>query len=164
VERQESWRCASCGAFTRSWWRTVGLVREAARVVARRKHEALAEERALVRAGMRKRRWKLIALAVVAALAAVGIVTGVHAAEPPAVTGTEAACAHLSRVQSGLAAGGFTSEQLEGELASLQRDGEGADSDVARAFVDFRAAGQPGSSSFLVARTAASDACARAGF
>lgn len=159
LERQESWRCVGCGHFTRSWWRTPSYARDAMQVVSRRKHQAMLDERARVRAGIRKRRWKLVAVGVVAALAAAGFVVGIRMAEPSTARGTAVACAHVDRLRSGLASGTLTPDQLDAELDELQRESQGADPRVAGAVVDLQAAGAPGTASFLVARTALADAC-----
>jgi len=159
LERQESWRCTGCGHFTRSWWRTPSYVPDAIEVVSRRKHQAMLDERARVRAGIRKRRWKLVALGVAAAVAAAGFVVGVRMAEPSSARGTVVACAHVERLRSGLASGTLTPDQLDAELGELQRESQGADRRVADAVVELRAAGAPGTASFLVARTALADAC-----
>lgn len=162
MERQESWRCGKCNEFTRSWWRTPSAPRDAAHVVARRKHQLVEAERAAVRAGIKKRRWKLVALAVWAGVAAVGVVIGVRLTEPSAASGTRVACAHFDRLRSDLASGTVGAAELDRQLDQLQAEAEGADEDVAQAVVDLRAAGHPGSSSFLVARTGLADACTRA--
>lgn len=153
VERQESWRCGSCGQFTRSWWRTPAARRDAAHVVARRKHEAVQAERARVRAGMRKRRWKLVAFGVVASLLTAGAVIGVRAAEPPAATGTDAVCERVERL------GPELGTNLDGELDVLEAEAVGAAPEVADAVAGLRAAGPSGTASFLIARTALADAC-----
>ena len=153
VERQESWRCASCGQFTRSWWRTPAARRDAAHVVARRKHEAVQAEKALVRAGMRKRRWKLVAFAVVASTITAGAVLAVRATEPSAATGTDAVCARVARL------GPSIGDHLATELPALEAEAAGAAPEVAEAVEGLRVAGPPGSASFLVARTALIDAC-----
>jgi len=153
VERQESWRCAPCGQFTRSWWRTPAARRDAAHVVARRKHEAMLEERARVRAGMRRRRWKLIAFGVTATIVTATAVFAVRAAEPPNATGTDAVCERVARV------GPTLGEHLDAELPALEAEAVGAAPEVARAVEGLRTAGRPGSAAFLVARTALVDAC-----
>jgi hypothetical protein len=160
MERQESWRCTGCNHVTRSWWRAPGAAREAGVVVARRKDKAMQDERARVRAGIRKRRWKLVALGVVAAVAAVGMVIGVRLTEPSSARGTTVACAHVDRLRSDIASGTLTPTQLDDQLEQLQAESQGADERVSEAVVDLRAAGRPGSSAFLVARTALVDACA----
>jgi hypothetical protein len=159
MERQESWRCAACGQFTRSWWRTPHARRDAAHVVARRKHEAMLQERAEVRAGMRKRRWKLVAFAAASATLAAALVIAVRAAEPSTATGTDAVCAHVSRLGADLA----TTPDLDHELETLQAEATGAAPDVAKAVDGLRTAGPPGTAAFLVARTALVDACTLAG-
>lgn len=153
VERQESWRCAACGQFTRSWWRTPAARRDALHVVARRKHEAMLQERERVRAGMRKRRWKIVVFAVVATAVTAGAVLAVRAAEPSTATGTDVVCAHVARLGPALG------EHIETELPSLEAEAAGADPEVAEAVEGLRAAGPPGSAAFLVARTALVDAC-----
>jgi hypothetical protein len=153
VERQESWRCAGCGQFTRSWWRTPAARRDALHVVARRKHQAMLQERERVRAGMRKRRWKLVAFAVVATAATAGAVLAVRAAEPSTATGTDVVCAHVARLGPALG------EHIETELPKLEAEAAGAAPEVADAVHGLRAAGPPGSAAFLVARTALVDAC-----
>lgn len=159
LERQESWRCGPCGHFTRSWWRTPAAARDATEVVSRRKHQAMLDERARVRAGIRKRRWKLVALAVWAAVVALVIVVGVRMAEPSSARGTAVACAHVDRLTGDLAGGALTPGELDAELDELQRESQGADRRVSDAVVELRAAGRPGTSSFLLARTALTDAC-----
>lgn len=153
VERQESWRCAPCGQFTRSWWRTPAARRDAAHVVARRKHEAMLQERARMRAGMRKRRWKLIAFGVAASVLTAAAVFAVRAAEPPTATGTDVVCERVARLGPALG------EHIDAELPLLEAEAAGAAPEVARAVEGLRAAGPPGSAAFLVARTALVDAC-----
>ena len=162
TERQESWRCTKCQYANRSWWRTPAAAREASVVVARRGHQAVLEERAKVRAGMRKRRWKLIALGVVAALTAVGIVVGVRMAEPGRARSTAVACASFERLRADLANGTVDAAQLEGALEALESESVGAEPNVVKAVFNLGAAGPPNTSAFLVARTAVADACAAA--
>jgi hypothetical protein len=159
LERQESWRCGACGHFTRSWWRTPSYAREATQVVARRRHQAMVDERARVRAGIRKRRWKLIALGAAAAVTAIAVVVGVRVAEPSSAHGTAVACAHAERLGSDVASGTLTPDELDAELEELQRESQSADRRVSDAVVELRAAGRPGTAPFLTARTALADAC-----
>ncbi|HEX7166437.1 MAG TPA: hypothetical protein VF230_05595 [Acidimicrobiales bacterium] len=159
IERQESWRCGSCGHFTRSWWRTVIAQKTAFDVVARRKHLLVEHERRLVREGMKKRRWKLIALAVWSMVVALGIVIGVRMSEPSAATGTATACAHFDRLRGDIVNGTISAQELEKELDAMQVEAEGGDERVLEAVIGFRSSGRNGTSSFLVARTALADAC-----
>lgn len=158
MERQESWRCGSCGHQSRSWWRTPTAPKTAIDVVARRKHQAIEEERRLIRAGMKKRRWKLIALAVWAAVIAIGVVVGVRMAEPSSATGSSVACRHFSDIRSALASGTLDRAGLDRELEALHTEAQGADDTIQKAVIDLRAA-TPGTSGFLVARTTLADAC-----
>ena len=159
IERQESWRCGSCNHVTRSWWRAPTAHRLAFDVVARRKHQAVEEQRRLVREGMRKRRWKLIAFAVWSAILAIGIVVGFRMAQPSAASGTDVTCTHFNRLRSDIASGTMTASQLKNELQALQVEADDAHADVQKAVLDLTAAGAPGTSSFLIARTAVADAC-----
>lgn len=158
IERQESWRCGSCGHHTRSWWRTPTAPKAAIDIVARRKHQLVEEQRRLVREGMRKRRWKLIALAVWALVLAVGIVVWGRTSADGGATGTAVTCRHFDRLRSDLANGSLDRAELDKELDQLTRESEGAGDDIQKAVVDLHAA-NPGTSAFLIARTALADAC-----
>jgi len=158
MERQESWRCGSCGNHNRSWWRTPTAQKTAFDVVARRKHQAIEVERKLIREGMKKRRWKLVALAVWAAIAAIGVIVGVRMAEPSTAAGSEVACRHFDAIRSGLASGTLDRAGLDRELEKLHTEAQGAEEVVQKAVIDLRAA-TPGTSEFLVARTTLADAC-----
>lgn len=158
IERQESWRCGSCSQPNRSWWRTPTAPKAAIDVVARRKHQLIEEQRRLVRAGMKKRRWKLIALAVWAMILAVGIVIGVRMAEPSSASGSQVVCRHFERVRSDLASGTLDRNGLKRELEGMQREAEGATQEIQTGVLDLSSA-TPGTSGFLVARTNLADAC-----
>jgi hypothetical protein len=158
IERQESWRCGSCGHHNRSWWRTPTAQKTAFDVVARRKHQAIEVERKLIRDGMKKRRWKLVALAVWAAIAAIGVVVGVRMAEPSTATGAATACRHFADIRSSLASGTLDRNALDRELESLHAEAQEATPEVQQAVIALRSA-TPGTSDFLVARTALADAC-----
>jgi len=157
IERQESWRCG-CGVTNRSWWRTPTAQKTAFAVVTRRKHLLIEQERKLVREGIKKRRWKLIALAAWSAVVAIGIVVGVRMAEPSEATGTATTCTQFGRLRSELASGTLSREQLDARLEELHRSSQGADESVQKGVVELRAA-TPGTSGFLIARTTLADAC-----
>lgn len=162
VERQESWRCG-CGHFTRSWWRTDTAQRDALIVVARRKDFAAQAAKAEVRAGMRRRRWKLILGAVVGLLAVLVFVGLVRANEGSAVaTGTNEACRQFGILRSDLGSGTLTGDELTERLASLAVAAEGGSPAVQEASIELKAIGQPTKAAFLIAQTKLADACAAA--
>ena len=156
VERQESWRCG-CGAFNRSWWRTTTARREALAVVARRRQHALEAERRAVRDGMRRRRWKLVAFAVVAALVAVSIPVGFRLSQSQA-GGTSATCAHWFRLRPAITNGTIVGDELDRELDALAGEAETADAPV-RDAASALAAARLGTTAFLAARASLGDAC-----
>jgi hypothetical protein len=163
IERQESWRCR-CGQLNRAWWRTDAAQRDklAQGVVVRRRDAAAAAERARVRAGMRKRRWKLIAGAVVGVLLVAVFVIAVRAAEPTQAGGTSATCAHFGRLRANLASGTVGASELSTQLDQLKVESASATPAVQKAVVDLVAAGHPSRTAFLAAQTSLADACAAA--
>jgi hypothetical protein len=162
IERQESWRC-KCGAFTRSWWRTPSRQHDAAAIVGRRRHLAVIEERKLVRAGMRKRRWKIVTFAVVGLVLVLGMVVYVRFANPSAALGTRATCSSVERLRSDLASGNISRTEYKDRMRTILNESNGVDPEVAAAVVELDAAGEPGTTTFLVAQTNLGDACERAG-
>jgi hypothetical protein len=159
VERQESWRCLRCGTFSRSWWRTPSARLLAIKVTTRRRDAIVQEQRRLVREGMRLRRWKLIAFAVCAALAAAVFVVATRAAEPDVASGTDAACSHFRRILEDVSAGRMDTRTLDAELVTLQREAEGGPPQLGSAVTDMRAASGATSPEFITARATFVDAC-----
>ncbi|HEX7168232.1 MAG TPA: hypothetical protein VF230_14730 [Acidimicrobiales bacterium] len=157
IERQESWRCGRCSHLNRSWWRTPTAQRDAMHVVTRRKHHLAEAERRAVREGMRKRRWKLVALGVAAVVTAAAVVVGVRLAEP-ADTGTGPACAHWMQLRPDITNGTLVGEPLDLALDELVAKAAGASAAIERAATTIAAA-PVGSTAFLGARTDLSDAC-----
>lgn len=158
MERQESWRCSHCGEFTRSWWRTENATYVAPRVIGRRRDQLAREERERVREGMRRRRWKLIAFAVVAAIVAGGIVQAGRAAESDGPKGAEVACPHFREILEGVATGRLAQGQLDGELERLAEE-VGDDPELAAPVADLQASSTPTSPGFIAARGTLVDAC-----
>ena len=158
IERQESWRCASCGGFTRSWWRTDTPAYAASRVLAKRREAHNAELRRIAREGMRARRWKLVAFGVVCALAAAVIVLGTRASEPGTETGPAVACPHFRAILEGIATGAMPQTRIEEELEQLELEAQG-DAALEAAAGDLRASSVPTSAGFIAARGAMVDAC-----
>jgi hypothetical protein len=158
LERQESWRCG-CGAFNRSWWRTTTAMRDAIDVVARRKHEAIEAERRRIREGMRRRRWKLIALAVWAAVAALALPIGVRLAQSEG-GGTRETCAQWMRLRPAITNGTIVGDALDAEIKSLSTKAASADPVILEAATDL-AASRVGSTAFLAARAQLSEAYER---
>jgi hypothetical protein len=162
VERQESWRCG-CGHFTRSWWRTDTAPRDALVVVARRKNAALQAEKVEIRAGMRRRRWKLVLGAIVGLLAVLVFVGLVRANEATtASTGTNEACRQFGILRSDLGSGTLNSAELAERLDALALAAEGALPAVQEATIELKTAGQPTKAAFLIAQTKLADACVAA--
>ena len=159
VERQESWRC-NCGHFTRSWWRTDTAPRDALVVVARRRDAATRAEKAEVRAGMRRRRWKIILGAAVGLLAVLIFVGLVRANETSVTTGTNEACRQFGILRSDLGSGTLDAEEITERLDSLALAAEGGSPAVQEATIELKAVGQPTKAAFLVAQTKLADACA----
>lgn len=159
VERQESWRCG-CGHLNRSWWRTDTAPRDALVVVARRKDALAKAVKAEVRAGMRRRRWKLILGAVVGLLAVLVFVGMVRANEGSAVeTGTNEACRQFGILRSDLGSGTLSADELADRLDSLALAAEGGAPAVQDASIELKAVGQPTKAAFLIAQTKLADAC-----
>lgn len=158
MERQESWRCSHCGDFTRSWWRTDGATFVAPRVLGRRRDALAREERERVRDGMRRRRWKLVTFAAVAAVLAGVIVGAGRAAESAGPTGAAVACPHFREILEGIATGRLAQGQLDGELERLA-DEAGDDVALSGPVSELRAAPTPTSAAFISARSALVDAC-----
>ena len=161
IERQESWRCGDCGHFSRSWWRTDTAPREALVVVARRKDAVAKAEKAEVRAGMRRRRWKIILGAVVGLLAVLIFVGLVRANEGTnAATGTNEACRQFGILRSDLGSGTLDADTLTKRLDDLALAAEGGSPAVQEAAIELKAIGQPTKAAFLIAQTELADACA----
>ena len=158
IERQESWRCAKCGGFTRSWWRTDTPAYAASRVLAKRREAYNTELRRIAREGMRARRWKLIVFAVVCALVAAVIVLGTRASEPGVKTGAAVACPHFRSILEDVSTGRMSQTELDGELEQLELESAGVE-ELAGPATDLRASSVPSSSGFVAARGAMVDAC-----
>jgi hypothetical protein len=158
VERQESWCCAKCGAYSRSWWRTDTPEYLARRVLAKRLEVHAEVQRAIVREGMRARRWKLIVFGVVCALLAAVIVGTTRASETGAPKGREVACGHFRDLLEGIANGHLSQAQVDDELEKIETEA-GGDPDLAGPIGDLRASSVPTSAGFITARGALVDAC-----
>jgi hypothetical protein len=159
VERQESWRCG-CGHFSRSWWRTDTAARDGLIVVARRRDLAARAEREEIRAGMRKRRWKIIAFAVVGLIAVMGFVVKVQGSETTPAAGTAETCRLFDRLRSDLGSGTLTGEELSAKLAAIGEAASIADPAVHDPALELVAVGSPNKAAFLVAQTNLADGCA----
>ena len=158
VERQESWQCR-CGQFNRSWWRTDVAPRDALSVVARRRGLAADIERAKVRAGMRKRRWKIIAGGVVGLLLVLGFVVQVRASEKTPAAGTAETCRQFEVLRTELGSGTLDAQALERSLDALVEAAGIAEAAVHDPAVELAAIGSPNKAAFLVAQTQLADAC-----
>lgn len=161
IERQESWRCAQCGSFSRSWWRTDTASYTAARVLTRRREAHNAELRRIAREGMRARRWKLVMFGVVCALLAAVVVLSTRASGRAVATGADVACPHFREILEGVSTGRLTQSQLDDELEQLELE-VGDDGALAGPVSDLRAASVPSSPGFIAARGALVDACGTA--
>ena len=159
VERQESWRCAGCNHVNRSWWRTPSARRDAMVVVARRRDAAVQAAKAKVRAGMRRRRWKIIVGAVAGLFLALGFVVVVRSAEPTAAGDTTRTCAAFTKLRSDLASNTLSVTAAEAKISQLKDASVSADAKVQQGVVDLASAGPPGTAEFLVAQTSLADAC-----
>jgi hypothetical protein len=158
VERQESWCCAKCGAYSRSWWRTDTPEYLARRVLAKRLEVHAEQQRAIVREGMRARRWKLIAFGVVCALLAAVVVGITRAQEPAAPAGRAVACSHFRDLLEGVAGGRMSQAQIDDELKKIETEAAN-DADLTGPIGDLRASSVPTSPGFITARGALVDAC-----
>ncbi len=158
VERQESWRCR-CSHFTRAWWRTDVARREAHVIVARRRDLTAQADRALVRAGMRKRRWKIIAGGVAGLLLVLVFVASVRSGEKGPAVGTAETCRQFERLRSDLGSGTLDAAELDASLARLADAASIADTPVHDAATQLAAVGSPSKAAFLIAQTDLADAC-----
>jgi LSD1 subclass zinc finger protein len=158
VERQESWNCTKCGAYSRAWWRTDTPEYLSRRVLAKRLEVHAEEQRAIAREGMRARRWKLIAFAIVCALLAAVIVGVTRAQEKGAPAGRAVACSHFREVLEGIASGRLSQTQVDDELEKIETEAAG-EAELAGPIGDLRASSVPTSGGFVVARGALVDAC-----
>lgn len=161
MARQESWRCTSCGAYSRSWWRTATAPREAQEVTRRRRAEAAERERQRVLALARRRRWKLVLAGVIVVVLA-GVSALIYSSDDAGTPAerTRATCSTWTRLKSDIANGSLTGAQLDAALAELAAGAELADNSVALAAEALADAGRPGTATYLVASTQLSDACA----
>jgi hypothetical protein len=158
--RQESWRCAPCGGYSRSWWRTSTGFRDATEVRVRKRAEVVARERRRAVAAAERRRWKVVAAGVVAVvLVGLGalVFTSSDAGSPDARA--RAACVAWTRLRSDVTNGALTSEQLRTAVHDLAAVADGATSDVALAAGELAAAGLPGTPAFRSAATHLTTAC-----
>lgn len=158
IERQESWRCAKCGGFSRSWWRTDTAQYIARRVLTKRREVHNAELRRIAREGMRARRWKLVVFAVVCALLGAVVVFGTRAAEPEGKTGAAVACPHFRSILEDVATGRMTQTELDAELEQLELESADVE-ELSGPASDLRAAGSASTPAFVAARGAMVDAC-----
>lgn len=158
VERQESWRCGRCGEFSRSWWRTEAAHYLAERVLVKRRDTYVREQRAAVREGMRRRRWKLVLFGVVAALLGAVAVIATRVAESEVPAGAEVACPHFRQILEDVATGRLSQPQLDDALADLEAEA-GDVSELVVPVRALRAAGVPGTPAFIAARSELVDTC-----
>lgn len=158
IERQESWRCGRCGEFSRSWWRTEGAHYLAERVLAKRRDAYVGEQRAAVREGVRRRRWKLVLFAVVAALLGAVVVIGTRVAESEPPSGATVVCPHFRQILEDLTTGRLSQPQLDEALAGLEGEA-GDDSELVVPVRALRAAGAPAAPAFIAARSELVDTC-----
>jgi hypothetical protein len=158
IERQESWRCAACGGFSRSWWRTDTAPAAARRVLTTRREVHNAELRRVAVEGMRARRWKLVVFAIVCALLGAVIVLGTRANESERRGGAGVACPHFREILEGVSAGRLSQTELDAELEQLELEAAST-SALAGPAGDLRASSVPSSSGFVAARSAFVDAC-----
>lgn len=152
----ESWSCRGCHAANRSWWRT-STARRDEREVAARRLAGMAERRR--RATECRRR----SLTVIAVTVVMVILAGVLAtlAAGPASDPTRRACAAYERLRPTLFNGSVAGEELRRQVASLAREGAGADGDVASAAHRLANSGPLGGPPFEGALVELGDACRR---
>lgn len=159
--RQESWRCTSCGASTRSWWRTATAPRDGQQLRDRRRDEAATRRRAAAYEKARRRRWKVLAAGVaviVAASVAATIVTKRSSADAARGSGARTCDAYVSS--------NFTTSadpaEVRRDLDELAAIADTAPDDIRLPAQRLAAAGRPGDPTFEDARRVLTSVC-RAG-
>lgn len=156
LEYLESWRCRSCGAFNRSWWKTADSAREAV-VVAQRRRVDNATHRG---------RWVAAAVAVLAALvAAVWFVIPRQSAEQREQEAARAACRHFDQLRRDEASGTLTRGGLLEEIDALGTEAAAAPPAVRAAASELAAAAGTDTDGprFAAAVTSMGDACRASG-
>ena len=159
---EESWPCARCHRYTRSWWRSTTADEDARRIV-RRRHEqrtgrALASQVAPRR---RRRRAGVVAAGVVAVLGA-GILTVSSMSRVSVEDHDRAACNAFAEARSAAANGEAVRDgAAERSWTALRAEASLGSPEVAAAVRDLSGAGRPGTSAFLVAQTKLVQLCAR---
>jgi hypothetical protein len=133
--------------------------REGLAVVVRRRDVLARAERVKVRAGMRKRRWKIITGAVVGLVLVLGFVVFVRAGETEPPAGTAETCRQFARLRADLASGTLDANEVSESLSRLGDAASVADPPVHDAATELVAVGSPGRAAFLVAQTKLADAC-----
>ena len=162
LARQESWRCRSCGASTRAWWRTAEAPRRAVEVADRRRVQATRLRRRGITRAIGRQRTKLVVAAVVAALvAAVLVLVGrIDQSADDAIRDSSAVtCSAFRSLDRDLAGGGLPAAALRSRLGELAAGAADADDAVRVAAERFAASGQPGDPPFEEARTELARRC-----
>ena len=78
-----------------------------------------------------------------------------------AIVGPATRVWHFAQIRGALTSGTLDRSGLDRELEALHAEAQTADASIQKAVIDLRAAGAPGTSAFLVARTALADTCDR---
>lgn len=161
LARQESWRCRSCGAATRSWWRTPVAGRRAFEVADRRRVDAAGARRTRVAGTVRRQRGRVIAgVVLVVLVGAFVLLAGRVGTGGDAETGARAeTCGAYRELAGDLAGGGLSPGALRARLEELADGAAGADDAVRIGAERLAASGRPGDPAFEEAKAALDRLC-----
>lgn len=156
LEYLESWRCESCHAFNRSWWKTADAEREAALVAERRRVENARHPGRRLAVGV------VIVALVIGAIWYVVPRQSTHQREQAAA---RTACRHYDQVRRDEASGTLSRVELLRQLGTLDAEAAGAPAEVRDAVTALADAARKGTDrpAFPGAMTALGDACRNAG-
>jgi hypothetical protein len=166
LARQESWRCRSCGASTRSWWRTPDAPRQAIEVANRRRLDAAKHRRTQAQAALRRQRARLIAGAgavglIVAAVLVVGRLNATG--DDVAVNTSAATCAAFHDLEADIARNAVPPAAIRTRLDELARNAADAEDAVRIGAERLASSGRPGDATFEEVKAQLAGLCRRTG-
>jgi hypothetical protein len=157
--RLESWRCADCGASTRSWWRTDAALPTALIVMGRKRAAAATDHRAVVLGLIRRNGTKAAGLVMVAIFMATAAVLLRSSANGPTAERSRTACEAFAVLRPSLAPGARPTSVVRSTLNELATVASGADEAVRVRVEELAASGLPGDAGFDSAVARLAHAC-----
>jgi hypothetical protein len=162
LARQESWRCAGCGEYSRSWWRTPDGRRQSPTIGQRRQDDEVRRQRAAAYERARNRRWKLVATGVVMIAATVtwSVLLSDRSVRPTERGPSGRVCSTAADLRTSFGSETVSPAEVRASLDDLAATANDAIPEVRLAAQRWAASGLPGDKTFEAAAKDVARACA----